>query len=190
MDDLGLVEAVDHLGQGVVVAVPDTADRWLDPSFGKALGVLDGHVLRPAVAMMNEAAPMGRPAIMKCLLQGEHEVGMRRSAGPPTDDPPGVGIDDEGDVDKPRPGRDVGKVRHPQHVRRWRVEPAIDVIEQAWRRLVADGRAHRLGGGRDVREGRLHPPGRGGAARVRDREVFLLAGQSRLGLSLMILTGV
>jgi hypothetical protein len=64
---------------------------------------------------------MGRPAIMKRLLQGvENEAGMRRSTRSPTDDPPGVGIDDESDVDEPRPGRDVGKVRHPQHVRRWR----------------------------------------------------------------------
>lgn len=69
---------------------------------------------------------------------------MGRPAGPPTDDPPGVCIDDEGDVHEPRPGRDVGKVRHQQHVQRWRVEPAIDVIEWARREFVADGRAHRL----------------------------------------------
>lgn len=69
---------------------------------------------------------------------------MRRSAGSPADDPPGVGIDDEGDIDEPRPGRDVGEIRHSQHVRRWRAEPAIDVIEPARRCFVADGRAHRL----------------------------------------------
>lgn len=52
---------------------------------------------------------MGRPAVMKRLLQGtEGEAGMGRPAGPPTDDPPGVGIDDEGDIGEPRPGRDVG----------------------------------------------------------------------------------
>ena len=46
-DHFGLVEAVDCLGQSVVVAVADAADRRLDPGFGKALGVLDRHVLRP-----------------------------------------------------------------------------------------------------------------------------------------------
>ena len=44
-DDLGLVEAVDRLGQGVVVAVADAADRGLDARIGEALGVADRDVL-------------------------------------------------------------------------------------------------------------------------------------------------
>ena len=145
VDHLGLVEAVDRLGQSVVVAVADTADRGFDPGFGKALGVLDGHVLRPTIAMMDEAAPMGRAAIVKRLFERiQHEAGMGRPAGPPADDPPSIGIDDEGDVDEPRPGRDRGEVRHPEPVRRWRVELAVDVIERARRCLVADGRAYWL----------------------------------------------
>jgi hypothetical protein len=53
--------------------------------------------------MVDEAAPMGRPAIVKSLLQGiQHEAGVRRPAGLPADDPPRIGIDDEGDVDEPR----------------------------------------------------------------------------------------
>ena len=39
VDHLGLVEAVDGLGQRVVVAVADTADGRLDAGFGQALGV-------------------------------------------------------------------------------------------------------------------------------------------------------
>ena len=106
MDDLGLVEAVDRLGQSIVVAVADAADRRLDPGLGEALGVLDRHVLAAAVAMMDEAAAMNRPPIVKRLLQGiQHEAGMRGPADPPADDPPGVGVDDEGDVDEARPGR-------------------------------------------------------------------------------------
>jgi hypothetical protein len=31
---LGLVEPVDGLGQGIVVAVADTADGWLDTALG------------------------------------------------------------------------------------------------------------------------------------------------------------
>jgi len=74
---------------------------------------------------------MGRPAVMKRLLQGiEDKAGMRRTACSPANDPPRIGVDDEGDVDEPRPGRDVGKVRHPQHVRRWRVEPAVEVVHK------------------------------------------------------------
>jgi len=60
---------------------------------------------------MDEAAPMGRPSIVKRLFQCiEDETGMRRPAGPPADDSPSIGIDDEGYVNKPRPGRDVGEI--------------------------------------------------------------------------------
>ena len=54
--DLGLVEAVDRLGQGVVIAVAHTADRRLDAGLGEALGVLDRQVLAAAIAVMDEAA--------------------------------------------------------------------------------------------------------------------------------------
>lgn len=48
--------------------------------------------------MMDEAAPMGRAAIVKRLFQGvEDEAGMGRPASSPADDPPGIGIDDEGE---------------------------------------------------------------------------------------------
>ena len=81
--------AYDRLGQGVVIGVPDTADGRFDPGFGEAFGVLDGYVLGSAIAVMDEAAPMGRPTIVKRLLQSiEHEAGMGRLAGPPTDNPP------------------------------------------------------------------------------------------------------
>ena len=52
--------------------------------------------------MMNQAAAMNRPAIVKRLLERiQDEAGMRRPAGPPTDDPPGIGVDDERHVDDP-----------------------------------------------------------------------------------------
>ena len=45
MDDLGLVEAVDRLGESVVVAVADAANRRLDARLRQPLGVLDRDVL-------------------------------------------------------------------------------------------------------------------------------------------------
>ena len=45
-DDLGLVEAVDRIGQGVVAARANASDRRLDAGFGEAVGVLDRDVLR------------------------------------------------------------------------------------------------------------------------------------------------
>ena len=41
VDDVGLVKTVDGLGQSVVIAVAVAADRWLDPGFGKPIGVTD-----------------------------------------------------------------------------------------------------------------------------------------------------
>ena len=79
MDDLGLVEAVDRLGESIVVAVADAADRRLDAGFRQALGVLDRDVLAASVAVMHEPAAMDGPPIMEGLLQRiEHEARMRR----------------------------------------------------------------------------------------------------------------
>ena len=67
---------------------------------------------------MDEAAAGEGPALVQRLLQGiEHEVGAGRARHPPADDPAGEDIDHEGHVDEARPGRDVGEVRDPQHVR-------------------------------------------------------------------------
>ena len=54
---------------------------------------------------------MGRPAIVKRLFQCiEDKAGMRGTACSSANDPPSIGVDDEGDVDEPRPGRDVSEV--------------------------------------------------------------------------------
>ena len=58
-DDFSFVEAIDGLGQGVVIAVTDAADRRLDPGFSQALGIFDRDVLAAAVAVVNEPAAMG-----------------------------------------------------------------------------------------------------------------------------------
>ena len=82
---------------------------------------------------------MDGPSVVQRLLQRvEHEAGVRRPRHAPADDAPGVGVDDEGDVDEARPGRDVGEVRDPQRVRPRRLELPVDVVERARRGLVAD----------------------------------------------------
>ena len=64
MDHLSFVEAVDRLGQSVVIAVADAADRRLDPGLGKPFGVADRDVLAAAIGVMDEAAAARRPACM------------------------------------------------------------------------------------------------------------------------------
>ena len=61
VDDLGFVEAVDGLGQGIVVAIADATDRRLDAGLGQALGVFDRDVLHAPVGVVDEpAARSGR----------------------------------------------------------------------------------------------------------------------------------
>ena len=45
MDDLGFVEAVDRLGESIVIGVADAADGRLDAGLSQALGVFDRDVL-------------------------------------------------------------------------------------------------------------------------------------------------
>ena len=50
VDEFGLVEAVDRLGEGVVVAVADAADGGDEARLGQTLGVLDRDVLDAPIA--------------------------------------------------------------------------------------------------------------------------------------------
>ena len=58
-DQFSLVEAVDGLGQGIVVAVAGGPDRGVDPGLEEAFGEGDRGVLRPAVVVMNQAGQVG-----------------------------------------------------------------------------------------------------------------------------------
>ena len=65
-------------------------------------------------------------------------------ADPPAHDVAGVNVDDEGDIDKARPCRDIGEVRHPQPVGSGAAELAVDVVKRTWTCLVLNRRSHRF----------------------------------------------
>src|SRR3954463_7837041 len=95
--------------------------------------------------MVHETATLDGPARVQSLLKRvEHEAGVRRPAHPPADDAPGIGIDHEGHVDEAGPGRDVGEIGDPEHVRARGLKLPIDAIERARRGLIADRGPHRL----------------------------------------------
>ena len=99
MDDLGLVEAIDRLGQRVVLADSDTADGRLDASFRQPLCVADADILRSAVGMMNQTAAMNGPAFVQGLFESiKDETRMSGPADPPADDTARIGVDDKGHV--------------------------------------------------------------------------------------------
>src|SRR4051812_32368222 len=124
--------------------------------------------LHTAIAVMDEAAAPDRPARVQGLLQRvQHEAGVSRAGGTPADDPPRKEVDDEGDIDKTGPRREVGKVGHPQGVRMRRFELPIDAIERTRRRRVADCGPHPLAPHDALQTHRAHQA-RHGAASERD----------------------
>ena len=167
MDDLGLAEAVDRLGECVVMAVTDAADRELDAGLSQPFGVANAHILRTAVAMVHQAAAMGGTSLVKGLLQRiQHKAGMRGPAHPPADDAASIGVDHKGHVDEARPGADIGEVRETEPVRRRRMEHPVHTVERARCRLVRDGRADRLAADHTGQAHALHQPFDGAARHI------------------------
>lgn len=83
--------------------------RPVDSALAAAVVVVDqpGEV--------GDAFPLSRPdRLLDCV---EDERGGHRARAAPAEDPPGVGIDHERDVDPSGPGQDVGEVRDPEPVR-------------------------------------------------------------------------
>jgi len=103
----------------LVVGVSDAADRWLDIGLGQPLGVLDRDILAAAIRVIDEPVASDWPAIVERLFEriedeadaalsltvvrkGLPRVASSRQfrapapARPPTHDPSGIGIDDEG----------------------------------------------------------------------------------------------
>jgi len=61
---------VDGLGQSVVIAVADAADRRHEVGLCQALGVVHGQVLHAPVTVMDQAVIRVGPARMDRLLKG------------------------------------------------------------------------------------------------------------------------
>jgi hypothetical protein len=120
--------------------------------------------------MMDEAAaPNGAARVQGLLQRVQHEAGMSRAGDTPADDAPCKGVDNEGDIDETGPGRDVGKVGHPQGIWTRRFELPIDAIERTRRRRIADRGPHRLAPHDTSQAHRPHQPRHGAAG---DRDPF------------------
>lgn len=145
MDQFGLVETVDGLGERVVVAVALATHGGLNAGFGQALGVADRHVLRTAVAVVDQGIfALRRTGVERLLERIEHEVGTHRTADPPADDSAGEHVDDKGNIHEALPSRHVSKIRDPELIGALGLEVAPDAIERAWRGGIGDGCPDRL----------------------------------------------
>src|SRR3954451_23542259 len=79
--------------------------------------------LAATIAVVHEPAAMDGAPIMEGLLQCiEHEARVCRAGHTPADDAAGVGIDNEGDIDKPTRRRHVYRLRDPEHIRTRRMD--------------------------------------------------------------------
>ena len=104
LDQLGLVEAVDRLGQRVEGRA-DSTGRWPNTGCGETFAIGQRDVLQPMIMVLNEAGEIDvalASAGPDGLLDGvEDQPGSHRDAGPPAQDAAGVGVDDERDVTQP-----------------------------------------------------------------------------------------
>src|SRR5271154_502442 len=87
----------------------------------------------------------------------------------PADEPPRIGVDDEGDIDEAGPGRDIGKIGQPKPIRRRGVELSVHMIQRTGGDLVADRCPQRLAPDRPLKAHVPHQPGDRAAC---DREAF------------------
>ena len=66
---------------------------------------------------MDQLVSFGLARVQRLFQRIEHKVGPHRAANPPADNAPGEDVNDESDVDKALPGRDVREIADLQLVR-------------------------------------------------------------------------
>lgn len=83
-------------------------------------------------------ASAARQGIAQQCLRGEDKACVCRATCPPTHDASCKDINDERHINDPLPCCDIGKIAHPEHVRRRRVELAVHAIQRAGLCLILD----------------------------------------------------
>ncbi len=133
VDDLGLVQADDALGQRVVIGIPDGPDRRRDARGGQLGAVADGQVLAAGVAAGDQPGDFhALPGAVgdRHHQRVQHQAGIvapprcatRRSAGRTRRSRTRAG--------GARPGGHEGEVHHPQPVRRRRREVPVHQVRR------------------------------------------------------------
>ncbi len=105
MNQFGLVQAVDGLSQGVVVAVAPATHRRLDASFRQPLGIANADFLRAPIGVIDETSvAFGLPGIYGLLQRIKYEIRAHRAAHPPANNAMGEDVDDKDHVEPTLPG--------------------------------------------------------------------------------------
>jgi hypothetical protein len=83
-DPISERDAASRPRRGIVVAVPDAADRRLQTGLGEPLGVLDRDILDAAIAVVDQPVAANGTAFVEGLLERvEHQAGRGRTGHPP-----------------------------------------------------------------------------------------------------------
>lgn len=116
VDQFSLLKTNRRLCEGFVAGVAAAAHRGQGTGVSKPLGVAQGEIVPPAIAVVDQSY-MGSGSGPEGLLQRiEGEIGTQETGALPTDDEAGAGIDNERDIGVARRGAHVGEIGHPELV--------------------------------------------------------------------------
>ncbi len=130
-DALGLEQAVERFSHRVILGIAFAANGCGGLGFGQALGVANGSILDPAVAVMDQAgdALAGPRPVPQAHVEGiQRKVGAQRGGHLSTDDHAGEHVDDERRVGPAGVRADVGQVSDLQLIRCGRDELPLDQV--------------------------------------------------------------
>src|ERR1700722_7676647 len=125
-EQLAFERGVEAFAHRVIVTVADGTHRREDSLFPAALPEGDRGVLRSLVRVVNDAnrvAPIDRH-----VQRAEHEFGAQVIRHSPADDAPAEGVEDDGDIEKSDPSRNVRDIGDPKLIRAIGNELAVDEI--------------------------------------------------------------
>lgn len=167
IDQLGIVVAVDGLGQVVVVAVPDGSYGGHRTDLGEAFTVANRCELRSGIEVTGQARQRVPRDQRGHLNRVEHHRRAHVRRDPPTDEHPTERVDEKAHVGHPGPGRDVGQVgTDPQLVGGCRAEVTLDQIGMPPRTRARRGGADPSAATHPFDARRPHQPGHLIAAHV------------------------
>ncbi len=83
VDQLRVVQTIDRLGQGFVVAIAATSYRRLAAHLGQPLAISNAAVLGSAIRVMDEQISVRLPRVESPLQSGQDKVCLPTSAHPP-----------------------------------------------------------------------------------------------------------
>ena len=130
----------DRLNHGIVVTISLAAHGYSEAMLRKTRLIRARTVLRPAIPMMNAA--LGRlPQRHGHVQHPDRQVPFHTTADSPTNDAPRMQIVDDGQIQPPFAGPDMGSVARPLPVWAIRRETLIQQIGRSVERVVAIGLA-------------------------------------------------